>query len=114
MPPSGGTTGTVNGGISGGGVFIDEEDALIDHVASYTLVPNKVFDTYKLSVSANAYWEDQLPLTYFAESVLDKRWDQYFDLDFIQFNIDYPIPSKTIAIETYPVAWTYAELANEY
>jgi hypothetical protein len=114
MPPSGGTTGTVNGGISGGGVFIDEEDALIDHVASYTLVPNKVFDTYKLSVSANAYWEDQLPLTYFAESVLDKRGDQYFDLDFIQFNIDYPIPSKTIAIETDPVAWTYAELANEY
>ena len=114
MPPSGGTTGTVNGGISGGGVFIDEEDALIDHVASYTLVPNKVFDTYKLSVSANAYWEDQLPLTYFAESVLDKRGDQYFDLDFIQFNIDYPIPSKTIAIETDTVAWTYAELADEY
>lgn len=114
MPPSGGTTGTANGGISGGGVFVDEEDALIDHVASYTLVPNKVFDTYKLSVSANAYWEDQIPLTYFAESVLDKRGDQYFDLDFIQFNIDYPIPSKTIAIETEPVDWTYAELANEY
>lgn len=114
MPPSGGTTSTVNGGISGGGVFVDEEDALIDHVASYTLVPNKVFDTYKLSVSANAYWEDQIPLTYFAESVLDKRGDQYFDLDFIQFNIDYPIPSKTIEIETTPVAWTYAELANEY
>ena len=114
MPPSGGTTSTVNGGISGGGVFVDEEDALIDHVASYTLVPNKVFDTYKLSVSANAYWEDQIPLTYFAESVLDKRGDQYFDLDFIQFNIDYPIPSKTIAIETDPVDWTYAELVNEY
>ena len=114
MPPSGGTTGTVNGGISGGVVFIDEEDALIDHISSYTLVPNKVFDTYKLSVSANAYWEDQIPLTYFAESVLDKRGDQYFDLDFIQFNIDYPIPSKTIAIETEPVDWTYAELANEY
>jgi len=114
MPPSGGVTSTVNGGISGGGVFVDEEDALIDHVASYTLVPNQVFDTYKLSVSANAYWEDQLPLTYFAESVLDKRGDQYFDLDFIQFNIDYPVPSKTIAIETEPVDWTYAELANEY
>jgi hypothetical protein len=114
MGPSGVITSTVVGAISGGGVFVDEEDALIDHVASYTLVPNQVFDTYKLSVSANAYWEDQLPLTYFAESVLDKRGDQYFDLDFIQFNIDYPVPSKTIAIETEPVDWTYAELANEY
>lgn len=114
MPPSAGTADTVNGGISGGGVFVDEEDALIDHVASYTLVSNKVFDAYKLSVSANAYWEDNLPLTYFAESVIDKRGDQYFDLDFIQFNIDYPIPSKTIAIETEPVDWTYAELSNDY
>jgi hypothetical protein len=114
MSPSGGTTSTAVGAISGGVVFIDEEDALIDHVASYTLVPDKVFDTYKLSVSANAYWEDQIPLTYFAESVIDKRGDQYFDLDFIQFNVDYPVPSKTIAIETDPVDWTYAELANEY
>lgn len=114
MPPSGGPTSTAQGALSGGGVFIDDEDALIDHVASYTLVPNKVFDNYKLSVSANAYWEDQIPLTYFAESVIDKRGDQYFDLDFIQFNIDYPVTSKTIAIETDPVDWTYAELANDY
>jgi hypothetical protein len=114
MSPHGGTTDTANGAISGGGVFISDEDFLMDHVASYTLLPDEVFDTYSLTVSANAYWEDQIPLTYFAESVLDKRGDQYFDLDFIQFNIDYPIPSKTIAIETDPVEWTYADLANEY
>jgi hypothetical protein len=107
-------TQTVNGAISGGGVVILEEDLLVDYVASYTLLPEIVFETYKLAVSASAYWEDQLPLTYFAESVLDKRGDQYFDLDFIQFNIDYPIPSKTIAIETDPVDWTYADLSNEY
>lgn len=114
MPPHAGTTDTANGAISGGGVFISDEDFLMDHVASYTLVPDQIFDKYNLTVSANAYWEDQIPLTYFAESVLDKRGDQYFDLDFIQFNIDYPIPSKTIAIETNPVEWTYAELTDEY
>jgi hypothetical protein len=105
---------TVNGALTGGGVVVAEEDSLLDHVASYTLLPEIVFDTYKLTVSASAYWEDQIPLTYFAESVLDKRGDQYFDLDFIQFNIDYPIPSKTIAIETEPEPWTYAELSDEY
>jgi len=114
MPPSGGVTDTANGAISGGGVVILDEDFLIDHIATYTLLPETVFDKYELTISANAYWEDQLPLTYFAESVLDKRGDQYFDLDFIQFNIDYPIPSKTIAIETTPQNWTYAELANKY
>jgi hypothetical protein len=114
MPPYGGLTDTANGALTGGGVVVPEEDSLLDHVASYTLLPEVVFDTYKLTVSASAYWEDQLPLTYFAESVLDKRGDQYFDLDFIQFNIDYPIPSKTIAIETEPEPWTYAELSEEY
>ena len=114
MPPYGGVTDTANGALTGGGVIILDEDYLVDHIASYTILPDTVFDKYKLTVSANAYWEDQLPLTYFAESVLDKRGDQYFDLDFIQFNIDYPIPSKTIAIETTPESWTYAELANEY
>ena len=107
-------TQTVNGAISGGSVVISDEDSLIDHIASYTLLPEIVFDKYKLVVSANAYWEDQLPLTYFAESIIDKRGDQYFDLDFIQFNIDYPAPSKTIEIETEPEAWTYAELSDEY
>jgi hypothetical protein len=109
-----GTTDTTSGAVSGGGVLTIEEDSLLDHIASYTLLPDIVFDKYRLTVSASAYWEDQLPLTYFAESVLDKRGDQYFDLDFIQFNIDYPIPSKTIEIETDPESWTYAELANDY
>jgi hypothetical protein len=109
-----GTTDTVSGAVSGGGVLTIEEDSLLDHIASYTLLPDIVFDTYKLTVSASAYWEDQLPLTYFAESVIDKRGDQYFDLDFIQFNIDYPIPSKTVSVETKPESWSYAELENQY
>jgi hypothetical protein len=114
LSPSGGSNDTANGAISGGGVFVLEEDFLKDHIASYTLVSETVFESFRLSVSSNAYWEDQLPLTYFAESVIDKRGDQYFDLDFIQFNIDYPIPSKTIAIETEPKEWTYADLTNQY
>jgi hypothetical protein len=114
-PPFGGITDVSPGAISGGGVvLVEEEDYLIEHTASYTLVPDIIFEKYTLAVSANAYWEDNLPLTYFAESVFDKRGDQYFDLDFIQFNFNYPIPTKTIAIETDPVEWTYAELANEY
>jgi hypothetical protein len=114
LPPYGGTTDTVPGAISGGGVVPLEEDFLFEHVASYTLVPNILFDRYMLAVDSNAYWEDNLPLTYFAESVFDKRGDQYFDLDFIQFNINYPVPTKTIAIETDSTDWTYLDLINQY
>jgi len=114
LPPYGGLTDLVPGALSGGGVIPLEEDYLVEHTASYTLCPDILFETYSLAVSANGYWEDNLPLTYFAESVFDTRGDQYFDLDFIQFNINYPIPSKTIAIETDPINWTYGELATEY
>jgi hypothetical protein len=114
QPPYGGLTDLVPGAISGGGVIPLEEDYLVEHTASYTLCPDILFETYTLAISANGYWEDNLPLTYFAESVFDKRGDQYFDLDFIQFNINYPIPSKTIAIETDPIDWTYGDLATEY
>jgi hypothetical protein len=109
-----GATDTAKGALTGGGVLTIEEDSLLEHIASYTLLPKTVFEKYKLVVSSNAYWEDQLPLTYFAESVLDKRGDQYFDLDFIQFNLDYPVSSKTIEIETIPEEWTYADLSNDY
>jgi hypothetical protein len=112
--PHGGLTDVSPGAISGGGVILLEEDFLIEHTASYTLVPDILFEKYTLAVASNAYWEDNIPLTYFAESVFDKRGDQYFDLDFIQFNVNYPIPTKTIAIETEPIDWTYAELANQY
>lgn len=114
QPPFGGLTDVSPGAISGGGVVLLEEDFLIEHTASYTLVPDILFEKYTLAVSSNAYWEDNLPLTYFADYVFDKKGDQYFDLDFIQFNVNYPITSKTIAIETSPVEWTYAELANTY
>lgn len=112
--PYGGLTDVSPGALDGGQVVLMEEDYLIEHTASYTLVPDILFEKYTLAVSSNGYWEDNLPLTYFAESVFDKRGDQYFDLDFIQFNFNYPIPSKTLAIETDPVEWTYAELANDY
>lgn len=114
LPPTTGLTDVSPGAISGGGVILLEEDFLVEHTASYTLLPDILFDKYTLAVASNAYWEDNLPLTYFAESVFDKRGDQYFDLDFIQFNINYPISTKTIAIETKPEEWTYAELANQY
>jgi hypothetical protein len=114
QPPYRGLTDLSPGAVDGGGVVLMEEDYLIEHTASYTLVPDILFEKYTLAVSSNGYWEDNLPLTYFAESVFDKRGDQYFDLDFIQFNFNYPIPSKTLAIETDPVEWTYAELSNEY
>jgi hypothetical protein len=84
-----------------------------DHTASYTLSPSIYFDTYTLDIDIQGYWEDYIPLTYFAQYVEDKKKNSYYDLDLIQFNINYPSPS--VFVEEEQVGeWTYKELTDEY
>ena len=66
---------------------------LTDHIASYTLIVKNYFSKYYFDIAVKSSWRDYIPLTYFAESVQDIHGDSYYDLDFIQFNIDYPAPS---------------------
>jgi hypothetical protein len=59
-------------------------------IASYTLIPKINFDTIAMDIAIDGYWEDYQPLTYFAQYVSDIQDNKYYDVDFIQFNIDYP------------------------
>ena len=83
------------------------------HTASYTLSPSTSFGSYYLDIDVQGYWEDYLPLTYFAQYVTDNKNKPYYDLDFIQFNINYPAPSVFIEEEQFG-SWTYAELYDVY
>jgi hypothetical protein len=65
-------------------------DLIKTFTASYTLIPKINFESVQMDVAIDGYWEDYLPLTYFAQYVLDTFNKKYYDLDFIQFNIDYP------------------------
>lgn len=80
---------------------------LTDHVASYTLIVKNYFDKYYFDIAVKSSWKDYIPLTYFAESVTDVNGDSYYDLDFIQFNIDYPAPSRFTEVPATPVPWKY-------
>jgi hypothetical protein len=84
-----------------------------DHTASYTLSPSSYFDNYTLDIDIQGYWEDYIPLTYFSQFVKDKKNNSYYDLDLIQFNINYPAPSNFVE-EEQTDEWTYAELSDEY
>ena len=53
----------------------------------------------KLSYRTSSSWQDYVPLSYFAKNVTDVNGDQYYDLDFIQFNLSYPKNQKFIDIE---------------
>ena len=84
-----------------------------DHVASYTLFATTLFEEYILDVAVQGYWEDNLPLTYLSQYVTDSRGKKYYDLDFIQFNLNYPAPSKFIQ-ESVESDWSYAELQEKF
>jgi hypothetical protein len=66
-------------------------DSLFAHTASYTLVPRMNGSSLYLDIATDSYWEDYLPLTYFGQYVIDNNGDSVYDLDFIQFNIGYPV-----------------------
>jgi hypothetical protein len=87
--------------------------ALIDHTASYTLLPTQAYGSYFLDIGVSGYWEDYLPLSYFAQFVTNDVGNRYYDLDFLQFNIGYPSPTKLAEFET-TSSWTYQELKEQF
>jgi hypothetical protein len=88
-------------------------DTVFTHLGSYTLLPYSKFGQFGLDVGVNGYWEDYLPLQQFAKYVTDAKGNAYYDLDFLQFNINYPSPSKFTRNEE-QASWTYAELKQSF
>jgi hypothetical protein len=96
----GGFYDTVITDITDGGAYdLDSKPSVDPHIASYTLAPRLIFNNLVLDVATDSYWEDYQPLTYFAKFVTDVKGDSYYDLDFIQLNIDYPAVSKTVELD---------------
>ena len=87
--------------------------ALLEHTASYTLLPLQAYGSYFLDIGVSGYWEDYLPLSYFAQYVTNDIGNKYYDLDFLQFNLGYPAPTKLEEYETVG-SWTYEQLKEEY
>ena len=82
---------------------------VLGHTANYTLEAFEKYGEYFLDISVAGYWQDYMPLTYFGKYVTDFEGVQHYDLDMIQFNIDYPEPIETQSVEL-TQAWTYDDL----
>lgn len=61
---------------------------LLSHVATYTIVVKNTFGVLSLDIATNSYWQDSIALSHFAQYV-NSGSSRYYDIDFIQFNIDY-------------------------
>jgi len=98
------------------GVFLEDEataEAVYKHTANYTLVPIDKYGVFFADIAVSGYWEDYVPLSYFAKYVLDSNGNKRYDLDFLQFNLDFPEPnSQTVTEETSD--WNYRDLRLRY
>lgn len=86
---------------------------LMPHFANYTLKALEKYGTFFLDISVAGYWEDYMPLSYFSKKVQDYSGKEYYDLDTIQINLDYPEPLEVSALESVS-SWTYADLNARY
>lgn len=90
------------------GIAISENyEILIDHIASYTLIPEYEYGKMFLDISVSSEWEEYYPLTYFAGYIKDENGNDKYDLDFMQLNIGYTF------VGTEGI-WTYQELQNSF
>ena len=69
-------------------------NSTINNVSSYTLFSFEDYGKFFIDISVFGYWEDYIPLSVLAKDVLDENEETITDIDFIQFNIDYPAPSE--------------------
>lgn len=63
-------------------------EEFFDYVGNYTWHPQKLFDSFILSVGSKGYWEDSIPLSYFGKPIQNISGKVYYDLDLMQFNIN--------------------------
>jgi hypothetical protein len=73
------------------GFFNGTAATLDSHTASYTLFLNKFDSKIFLDISCNTYWQESIPLSFFAKYVTAPTGTRYA-LDYLQFNVDYPRP----------------------
>jgi hypothetical protein len=98
---------------SNGFAIYNQNVSMMTHTANYTLVPLEKYGTFFADISIAGYWEDYVPLSYFAKYVKDYDDTLKYDLDILQFNVDYPEPLETNALES-TSSWTYQDMFNQF
>ena len=76
--------------LDGGDPYDFQAIKAIDHIATYTLLPKVKMGMFMLDVAIEGYWEDYVPLSYFAKETLDPFGRKQSNVSFLQINFDYP------------------------
>lgn len=91
-----GTSTTISGGNAStiywtetydGGSSVTE---FLNHTATYTMLARYDLGIFKFDIATDSYWEDSVPLSYFAKYVKNELGGNDYKLDSIQLNLSYP------------------------
>lgn len=85
----------------------------LSHTSTYSLVGEIKYDKFYMETESAGYWEDYIPLSYFGSYINDLNGEKYYDLDLLQFNIDYPSPTVVYSTEQQS-SWNYENLELTY
>lgn len=88
---------------------INTGNSLLTFISNYTLEAFEKYGLYFLDISSNGYWQDYMPLSYFGKYVTDFEGVRHYDLDMIQFNLDYPEPIEVLS-QSLQESWNYDDL----
>ncbi len=88
--------------------------ALLDHYASYTLIAKIIAEQLAIDIAIDGYWQDYIPLSTLSKYILNSSSEQEYDIDYIQFNIDYPkaVDTSSSIVRSYLSFQTIASGAN--
>lgn len=68
-----------------------QDDSLfLNHYATYTMLPFLRYGKFFLDVSISASWEEYYPLNVLADYAVDQFGNNYYGIDYLQFNVGYP------------------------
>jgi hypothetical protein len=97
-----------------GFALISSATSLLDHTASYTILPTTSYENFYLDIGVSGYWQDYMPLSYFAKYVQNDIGNEYYDLDMIQLNLDYPSPTSLFESEVAIDSFLYSDLKEDF
>lgn len=83
------------GNVSASSSVINNDDYIMKYVGNYTLLPTQTAKTMSLEIGSSGYWEGTVPLSVLGKNIIKSNGENFYDLDMIQFNIDFPSPVIT-------------------
>jgi len=77
---------------NGGYPYEEYINDILSHKASYTIGVKDFFGERYLDIETSSYWQDYIPLSYFAKKVKNKSGQDEYSIDFIQINSNTTVP----------------------